>query len=294
MPLTYLVEHLNQRLRVLHPDAILASNSHIEYRDQRVTASINGLTVTPVQSLVFKVKKPVLIAKDSLLLISDKAGKSIPQQLLYLQAWNSGDIIFLDRLLRTLHSLHHVNQAIDGLPQEPLILDVHSRHLTSVPYGHGLVFESLLKSLGLSPEQMILRLNLPTAADRNSFAKAAENFRRRGYRLLLELDRPDSEWLQQAVSFGISYIAVNSFGQVRGSDCSDIAPWNDEARRLGLQTLLTDVADSAALNTAISQGYELVEGPILMAFSKDGSVAVRGVGQLPLHAQDIRLSDWML
>jgi hypothetical protein len=293
MPLTYLVEHLNQRLQALHPDAILAGNSRIEYRDQVVTANINGLSVTPVQSLVFKIKNPALIAKDSRLLIRNKAGETLPQQLLYLQAWNSADIIFLDRLLRTLHSLHHVNQAADGLPQDQLILDVHSRHLTSVPSGHGLVFESLLKSLGLSPEQIILRLTPPTTADQDSFGQAIENFCARGYRLLLELDRPDSEWLLHAVRLGISYIAVNGTRE-QLSDFSNLVRWNDQARRLGLQTLLTDVADTQTLNAAISQGYELVEGPVLMALSKGDPVAARRVGRLPLQAHDIPLSDWML
>jgi EAL domain-containing protein (putative c-di-GMP-specific phosphodiesterase class I) len=78
------------------------------------------------------------------------------------------------------------------------------------------------------------------------------------------------------------------------SDFSNLVRWNDQARRLGLQTLLTDVADSQTLNAAISQGYELVEGPVLMALSKGGPVAARRVGQLPLQAHDTPLTDWML
>jgi len=293
MPLTYLVEHLNQRLQALHPDALLAGGSHIVYRDQTVLVNINGLSVTPVQSRVFKVKPPALIARESRLLIRNRAGEHLPQPLLYLQAWNSADIIFLDRLLRTLHSLHHVNQAADGLPQERLILDVHPRHLAAVPSGHGLVFEGLLQRLGLSPEQIILRLTPPAVADQEGFERAIENFTARGYHLMLELERPDRDWLLRGARLGIGYLALDGALE-QNAEFSECGRWNELARRLGVQTLLTDVAAAATLDAAIALGFELVEGPALMALASGDPVAARRVGRLVLHPHDRPPSQWRL
>ncbi|SFW99233.1 EAL domain-containing protein [Marinospirillum alkaliphilum] len=287
MPLTFVIEHLNQQLKTLHPSAALSRHASLEYEQQAVYAQLGELRLTPVQSSVFRIANTQRVASDSHLLVTNSSGRQQPVEVLYLQVWDAEDVIFLDRFLRTLHALHHVNQQHQGATEQ-LILDVHARHLSAVPSGHGQVFEGLLSSLGLAPAQIILRLNLPTCDDCSGIEQAISSFAARGYSLLAACEHPDLSQLNLLKDLGVQLVSLNlQHLQQQNTDWAQVRKWSKVAGYHDLQTLVEGVATAAELNLLLDLGFQLVSGSLLNSSDLQQLITAGKAGQL--FAQNCRL-----
>lgn len=87
------------------------------------------------------------------------------------------EFIYLDRLIRTLHALNYLTHKMRG----NLLLKVHARHVASVPAGHGLAFEEILRPCGLVPEQITLEIDPGGIDDQEHLKRAVTNYQSRGY-----------------------------------------------------------------------------------------------------------------
>ena len=97
---------------------------------------------------------------------------------------DSDELVFLDRLVRTLHTLNYLvfpRRKQGGL----LLLKVHPRHVQSVPADHGMAFEEILRSCGLLPSHITLEIELPDHASLAHVTWAIDNYKRRGYGVVL-------------------------------------------------------------------------------------------------------------
>jgi len=95
------------------------------------------------------------------------------------------EFIFLDRLVRTLHTLNYLTypeRHSGGL----LLLKVHPRHVASIAADHGLAFEEILRACGLLPEQITLELEIDGVDDHDHLARAIANYKSRGYRIAID------------------------------------------------------------------------------------------------------------
>jgi EAL domain-containing protein (putative c-di-GMP-specific phosphodiesterase class I) len=101
------------------------------------------------------------------------------------------EFIFLDRLVRTLHTLNYLTypeRHSGGL----LLLKVHPRHVASIAADHGLAFEEILRACGLLPEQITLELEIDGVEDHDHLARAIANYKSRGYRIAISnFGKPD-------------------------------------------------------------------------------------------------------
>lgn len=96
----------------------------------------------------------------------------------------SEDIVFLDRLCRTVHAYNFAAQAGDG---DVLYLNVDGRHLLNVGGGsHGRTFETLLGHCGLAPEQIVLEILESDIADEQHLIDAVAAYQARGYRIAID------------------------------------------------------------------------------------------------------------
>lgn len=286
MPLTFVIEHLNQQLKTLHPSAALSRHASLEYEQQAVYAQLGKLRLTPVQSSVFQVGSAQRVASDTHLLVTGSSGQQQPVEVLYLQAWDAEDVIFLDRFLRTLHALHHVNQ-LHAQPGK-LILDVHARHLSAVPTGHGQVFEGLLSNLGLTPEQIILRLNLLACDDCSGIEQAISSFAARGYSLLAACEQPNLPQLSQLKRLGVQQVSLNlQHLQLVDTDWMLVRKWTKAANYLDLETLAEGVLTTGDLNLLLDLGFQLVSGSLLSSSELEQLITAGKAGQL--FAQNRRL-----
>jgi EAL domain-containing protein (putative c-di-GMP-specific phosphodiesterase class I) len=118
------------------------------------------------------------------LVARDQAGHTVAFADAYARAVSAQDVVYFDRLVRTMHALNFLVQR--RWSGGWLELAVHSRHLHAVAEGHGLVFEAVLKRCGLGSEDIILAIDGHHAGYLPHLGEALDNYRRRGYRLALE------------------------------------------------------------------------------------------------------------
>lgn len=109
---------------------------------------------------------------------------------------DGAELVYLDRLVRTLHALNYLTQPLRG----SLLLKVHPRHITGVAADHGLAFEEIIRPCGLVPAQITLEVTARGIEDREHFKRAAANYRSRGYGIALGhfgLEAADFELLDE-------------------------------------------------------------------------------------------------
>jgi EAL domain-containing protein (putative c-di-GMP-specific phosphodiesterase class I) len=85
-------------------------------------------------------------------------------------------------MVRTLHALSYLARADFA---GTLLLKVNRRHVMSVPTDHGLAFEEILRSCGLTPQQITLELDADGLEDVDHFTRAVAAYRQRGYGIAL-------------------------------------------------------------------------------------------------------------
>lgn len=233
MPLTYVVEHLNRQLSDLHPASLIKNNSRFVYEDRKLWATVGAFHLEPRHWAVVDPASGKIVARDARLRVRDADGREHGADILYLQAWDAADVIFLDRFIRTLHALHHLDVGNAG--EESLILDVHVRHLAAVPTAHGQVFEQLLDTLGLSPRQIIFRIETDLVLSMPDVLLATRNFLECGYNLLAHCEQPDGSAVATLGAIGFRWASLAPDGPGWGRSALD--EWLLAARGAGIHTV---------------------------------------------------------
>lgn len=103
--------------------------------------------------------------------------QAMAPEAVFVLPTDNEEFVYLDRLVRTLHALNYLTKPIRG----NLLLQVHARHVLSVPADHGLAFEEILRPCGLLPEQITLEINIDGIEDVEHLVRAVASYRSRGY-----------------------------------------------------------------------------------------------------------------
>ena len=117
----------------------------------------------------------------------------IAPEAVFVLPTDDAEFVYLDRLVRTLHALNYLTRPTRG----NLLLQVHSRHVMSVPADHGLAFEEILRPCGLLPEQITLEIDIEGVEDLAHLIKAVASYRSRGYGIAI------SHFGRRQIDFGI-------------------------------------------------------------------------------------------
>jgi EAL domain-containing protein (putative c-di-GMP-specific phosphodiesterase class I) len=94
----------------------------------------------------------------------------------------------LDRLCRMLHAINFFRQP--EAAGADLYLSVHDRLLSAVSSNHGYAFRRILAALGLPVARIVLQLPAASASRRWLLNYVADNYRRNGFRLALNVATP--------------------------------------------------------------------------------------------------------
>lgn len=151
---------------------------------ERAAARFDGLALTSVFQPIVDLQKKRVVGHEALLRANSPEGPAVsPGDVFHLPAASS-DIVYLDRLTRTLHALNFLVQRrqVGGY----LYLNVHPRHLTTLSTSHGLVFEAILKRCGLAPADIILEVQESEIEDDDRLLEAVANYRQRGYVIAID------------------------------------------------------------------------------------------------------------
>jgi len=179
MPLNDLVRYLNQQL----PFPPSGSNLRTPFvaENGRVYVRYGGVRLESAFSSIVEAANGALRGHTAGLQAFDTASRrrlddgdvvGLPK--------DDNEFVFLDRLQRTLHVLNYLTYR-DRRSRELLLLKVHSRHVASVAVDHGMVFEEILRSCGLMPEQITLEFDVGDGVNASHLARAIDNYRSRGY-----------------------------------------------------------------------------------------------------------------
>lgn len=188
------------------------------------------------------------------------------------------EVVAIDRLVRTLHSLNFLAQrrATGGF----LYLDVHPRHLENVTGEHGLVFEAILKRCGLSPDDIVLQIDA-AAATRPQVIAALGNYRRRGYGLALNIENAATATLP-AETLVVDLVKVSI--ALPESTLSALA---DAAKGGGSAFAVSGVGDAEQLDLARRIGADLIfaASAASFCFPTHQALSLQETLRIPSHSE---------
>jgi len=150
----------------------------------RAAGRYDGFRLDSVFQPLFHTQSLRPVAHEALLRASDAAGRPVPPGLALALPRSADDIVYFDRLCRTVHALNFVFQADT---EHLLFLNVGGGHLLSVTGdSHGSVFETLLHHCGLSPKRVVLEIIESRIDDLDRLVEAVAAYQKGGYRVAID------------------------------------------------------------------------------------------------------------
>lgn len=227
--------------------------------DGHIVANYGGLQLGSQFQPLVRLCDGVTVGYESRLRGCTPQGGILGAEAIFVLPTDSTELIYLDRLVRTLHTLNALAQNI----RVDLHLTVHPHHVQAVPAEHGKAFEHILRSCGLAPERIVLEVLAPSAVDLAHHVVALTAWQQRGYRVifdgigrrgltrheLLQL-RPDGVRLD-----GLA-IALGEYHGLAAVACT-----------LGGQVLVGEIQTWWQLERAQALGADAVSGPLIGALA---------------------------
>lgn len=211
MPLTELMHYFNDQLQAQAKNKSLPATG-LYKAGSTYGARFGGLTFSSRFRAIRKVnnqdgnESSQTIGHDSELIVRSVTGREFDIDDAFESLDNTDQIIHLDRLTRTLHSLNYLQQYDN---KELLSLTVQPRHIVSVVSEHGKVFENILSDCGLGPERVLLRTRFLDAATLPHFHRAFLSYQSRGYKIGINIHESNSLSLLEQLGFAPDYIFLH-------------------------------------------------------------------------------------
>jgi EAL domain-containing protein (putative c-di-GMP-specific phosphodiesterase class I) len=184
MPLTELMNYFNDQLQTQARTRSLPKTGFFK-ADNSYWGRFGNLILGSRFQAIHTFVDDALIGYNSDLLVRSATGNSLNIDSIFNSLDSTDQIIHLDRLVRTLHSLNYLQQ-FDGR-KDLLSLQVQPRHIISVVSDHGKTFEKILSDCGLGPERVLLHTRLLDTATLPHFQQALASYRQRGYKIGIHL-----------------------------------------------------------------------------------------------------------
>lgn len=176
MPLSGLIALFNRQYhQSLHEESLSVA-------DGRIVGQFAGLSLGSVYQPIVSAATGRVVGHEALLRAVAADGTAVAPPEVFRLPEAGREIVRLDRLCRTLHTLNFLGQDAP----ESLYLNVNAGHLMAIEHGHGLVFEQTLRKCGLEPERIVLEVLESAVADSAHLRQALEAYRARGYRIALD------------------------------------------------------------------------------------------------------------
>lgn len=207
MPLTELMNYFNDQLQSQARTLSLPKTGFFK-ADKSYWGRFGSLILGSRYQTIHNSADNRLIGHHADLLVRSAQGNPLDIDAIFNSLDNTDQIIHLDRLVRTLHSLNYLQQ-FDGR-KDLLSLQVQSRHIVSVTSDHGKIFEKILSDCGLGPERVLLHTRLLDIAKLPHFHQALTNYRLRGYLIGIQLREPRDLDLLQRLGVIPDYILFDS------------------------------------------------------------------------------------
>lgn len=196
MPLTELMHYFNDQLQIQARRLRLPATGFYK-AGKAYGARFGSLTFT---SRFYPINHPgqeSISGFYSQLQVRSVTGKQFSADEVFQSLENTGQLVHLDRLTRTLHSLNYLQQYDN---RDLLALAVQPGHITGVAGDHGKTFEGILSDCGLGPDRVLLHTRLVDEASLAHFRQALLNYRSRGYHIDITLEKSEEVTLLEQLS----------------------------------------------------------------------------------------------
>lgn len=184
MPLTELMNYFNDQLQV-HARTKSLPRTGFYKADNNYWARFGSLILGSQFHEIHKLNENAVLGYEAELIVRASTGNLLNIDSIFNSLDNNDQIVHLDRLVRTLHSLNYLQQ-FDG-QEHILSLQVQPRHIVSVTEDHGKTFEAILSDCGLKPERVLLHTRLLDHGTLTHFQKALTSYKKRGYKIGVRL-----------------------------------------------------------------------------------------------------------
>lgn len=164
-----------------HPSAV---SRQLLVDRSTAAGQFDDLTLTSAFQPLFEAETMRPFAYEALLRAHVAGGEAVSPPQAFARPTTSDEIIYFDRLCRTVHSINFVRQAEPG---ECLFLNVDGRQLLNVDCGaHGSAFEALLAFCAVKPNQVVLEIVESRIDDLSRLVDAVSDYQRRGFRVAID------------------------------------------------------------------------------------------------------------
>lgn len=180
MPLTELMNYFNDQLQTQARIRALPKTGFYK-ADNVYWARFGSLILGTDFHAINALDKKHVLGYEAELIVRASTGNILDIDSIFNSLDSNDQIVHLDRLVRTLHSLNYLQQ-FDG-QNHLLSLQVQPRHIVSVTDDHGKIFENILSDCGLKPERVILHTRLLDSSTLPHFKKALSSYKNRGYKI---------------------------------------------------------------------------------------------------------------
>lgn len=126
---------------------------------------------------------------------------------LFATGADDDQVIALDRLARTLHTLNHL---VAGAADDDslLFLNVHGRLLAGVASDHGFAFRRVVDALGLDPARIVIETPQAALEHVDLLAFVHRNYRQNGFQVAANVEHPE-QWKQLASMVPAQFIKID-------------------------------------------------------------------------------------
>lgn len=182
MHISHIVEHFSRR-RSASATPLNDYWPAFSQQGERIIARYRDLTLSSVYQPIVTGGRRV-VGHEALLRAADESGAAISPEAVFRLPADSDEVVYLDRLCRTLHVLNLLPQLEQFGGQ--LFLNVAPRHLLEFSGEHGRAFEDVLRYCGLHPSAVVLEVLEGEIDDDARLLAAVEGYRSRGYTIAID------------------------------------------------------------------------------------------------------------
>lgn len=207
MPLTELMNYFNDQLQAQARLHELPKTGFFK-ADNQYRARFGNLLLGSQFAEIKSFDNDQLVGHYADLFVRSTTGNVLNIDSIVQALESTEEVVHLDRLVRTLHSLNYLQQ-YDGF-KGVLALHVQTKHILSVTHEHGKAFEKILSDCGLNPGRVILHTKLVDELNIAHFQRALSNYRERHYRIGIQLET-EADWSRlQQIPLVSDYIFANT------------------------------------------------------------------------------------
>jgi EAL domain-containing protein (putative c-di-GMP-specific phosphodiesterase class I) len=253
MPLVELVHYLNKQNRSNYSPEVCPGDG-LSVGPAGVVGQDRDLLLRSVFQPIVSVRGRQVVGHEALLRAESADGDALTAAEVFRAPESPERLVYLDRLCRTLHALNYLQQTRTG--GGLLFLNIEPRHVRAVSAGHGLVFETILKRCGLSPERIFFELRAGDIVSDGALVEALAAYRSRGYRIAIDQAGPEiGNDLLQALRPELVKFDVRQLERWRGAVPAETVAGEaaKRARAAGAEIVATHVA--AARHLALARAY---------------------------------------